>query len=172
MGAWRFRMIRYSAELKDAMVAKLCMPEGPTIYELSKETGIPRGSLYSWVHSKSRVGKMTSKNRPQDWSPEERLQAVFEAQNLDEQNLGVFLRRNGLHSSVLEEWKNEALASVAVNRKRGRPRKDPELVALEEENKKLKKDLRRKEKALAEQTALVILQKKVHELWGKDEDDE
>ena len=56
--------------------------------------------------------------------------------------------------------------------KRGRPRKDPELAASQEEVKKLKQDLRRKDRALAEQTALVILQKKANALWGQDEDDE
>jgi len=60
----------------------------------------------------------------------------------------------------------------ASKTKRGRPRKDPELVASQEEVKILKRKLRRMEKALAEQTALVILQKKVDALWGEPKDDE
>ena len=42
---------------------------------------------------------------------------------------------------------------------------------LKNENKALKKELRRKEKALAEAAALLILQKKANRLWGYDEDD-
>jgi transposase-like protein len=115
---------------------------------------------------------MDKDRRPEDWGPEEKLQAVFDAQGLDEQELGEFLRKRGLHSRQIEEWRKEALALVVGSKpQRGRPAKDPELVAALEENKQLKRDLRRKEKALAEQTALVILQKKVQALWG-DVDDE
>src|SRR5690606_29631362 len=105
---------------------------------------------------------------------EEKLQAVFESQSLNEEDLGAFLRKKGLHSADLDRWKKEIATAFSVTGKkvRGRPRKDPELVAALEENKKLKRDLRRKEKALAEQTALIILKKKAEELWGKDEDDE
>ena len=47
-----------------------------------------------------------------------------------------------------------------------------EMRALREENKKLKKELRRKDKALAETAALLVLQKKVEEIWAsKDEED-
>ena len=157
--------------MKEAMVVKLCSPDGPSALQLSKDTGISQTALSRW---KKQFGKMTTmKNRrPEDWSPEERLQAVFEAQGLDDEAFGVFLRKNGLHSNNLEAWKKEALADAAVKRTRGRPRKDPELVAALEENKLLKRDLRRKEKALAEQTAIIILQKKVKAIWGLEEDDE
>ena len=110
--------------------------------------------------------------RPDDWSPQERLQAVFESQGMDEDQLGAFLRKNGLHSNNLVDWKAEALSEAAKKKVPGRPRKNPELVAAEEEIKKLKRDLRRKEKALAEQTALVILKKKAQEIWGAEEEDE
>jgi transposase-like protein len=165
-------MRHYSSQIKETMVAKLCSPGGPSVYQLSKETGISQGSLYNWVQTFGGGRQVAKSRRPEDWSPEERLQAVFEAQGLDEQALGEFLRKKGLHSHHIEAWKKEAIADAAVKKKRGRPRKDPELAAAEEEIKKLKRDLRRKEKALAEQTALVILQKKAQELWGKDEDDE
>ena len=165
-------MRHYSSEIKETMVTKLCSPGGPSVYQLAKETGISSGSLYKWVGAFGK-GSRVKNRRPEDWSPEERLQAVFEAQGLDEQSLGEFLRKNGLHSNHLKEWQNEIVTLVSGSRKtRGRPRKDPELTAAQEENKALKRDLRRKEKALAEQTALVILQKKVRALWGQDEDEE
>ena len=155
------------------MVRKICSPGGPSALKLSRETGISQTALSRWV--KQFGEKMDKKaKRPEDWTPEERLQAVFEAQGLDEVKLGEFLRKKGLHSHHIDEWKKEALSgfSSSKKRKRGRPRKDPELVAAENEIKFLKRDLRRKEKALAEQTALVILQKKAQILWGKGEDEE
>ena len=166
-------MRHYSSEIKETMVSKLCSPGGPSVYQLAAETGISQGSLYNWVQvygGGNRVGKV---RRPEDWSPEEKLKAVFESQALGEQELGEYLRSRGLHSNQIETWKAEALAEASAQKKKpGRPRKDPEVAALEMENKELKRDLRRKEKALAEQTALVILQKKVQAIWGTDEDDE
>jgi len=165
-------MRHYSSELKESMVSKVCSPGGPSVYQLAKETGISQGSLYKWVQAFGGGNRVGKDRRPEDWSPEEKLKTVFEAQGLDEQGLGEFLRKHGLHSSQIEEWKTE-LASIvsSATKKPGRPRKDPEVVALEQENNQLKRDLRRKNAALAEQTALVILQKKARELWGTDEDE-
>lgn len=44
------------------------------------------------------------------------------------------------------------------------------MKTLRAENKALKKELNRKDRALAETAALLVLQKKVHEIWGNDED--
>ena len=116
---------------------------------------------------------MAKDRKPEDWGPKERFQAVLDAQDLDEQKLGQFLRTKGLHSSQITEWRKEALTiAIQSGGKRGRPRKDPELVAAEVQITALKRDLRRKEKALAEATAIMILQKKARALWGADEDDE
>lgn len=166
-------MRHYSAELKDTMVQKLCSPGGPSALQLSKSTGISQTALSRWKRQAGGLRAVKDK-RPQDWTLEEKLQAILQSQGLSGEEYGAFLRRKGLHSSDLEQWMKEVTAAVNAASKpaRGRPRKDPELVAALEENKQLKSDLRRKEKALAEQTALVILQKKVQELWGKDEDDE
>lgn len=165
-------MRHYSSEMRERMVTKLCSPGGPSVYQLAKETGISQGSLYKWVHTFGKGSRVGKERRPEDWSPEEKLQAVFDAHGLGEQELGEFLRKKGLHSQHIDAWKQEVTSLVTESKKRGRPRKDPELVALEHENKALKRDLRRKDRALAEQTALVILQKKARELWGTDEDDE
>lgn len=154
------------------MVAKLCSPGGPSVYQLAKETGISQGSLYNWVQAFGKGAAVGKDRRPEDWSARERLQAVFEVEGLSEAELGEFLRKNGLHSSHIVEWKREALSDADGKNKRGRPKKDPEIVALEEENKILKRDLRRKDSALAEQTALLILQKKIEARWSKDEDEE
>ena len=165
-------MRHYSSEIKETMVAKLCSPGGPSVYQLAKETGISQGSLYGWVQALGKGGQVKKDRRPEDWGPEERLQAVFEAQGLDEQALGEFLRKKGLHSHHIDAWKKEAILDAAGKKKRGRPRKDPELVAAEDQIKDLKRDLRRKDRALAEATAIMILKKKAEALWGKDEDEE
>jgi transposase-like protein len=105
--------------------------------------------------------------RPQDWSAEEKLQAVMDAANLNEADLGEYCRRNGLHTEVLEIWRETCLTSI-----RKGPRINPVEKALQKEIKELKRDLRRKEKALAEATALLILKKKAALIWGTDGEDE
>jgi transposase-like protein len=164
-------MRHYSNEMRETMVKKLCSPGGPSIYQLSKETGISQGSLYKWVQSFGEGRHLKKKHRSvDDWSPEQKLKAVIETAGLSEEELGEYLRKNGLHSSNIDEWRQAILSGFAS--KPGRPRKDPELATAQEELKLLKRDLRRKERALAEQTALVILQKKAEKIWGKYEDDE
>lgn len=164
-------MRQYSEELKRSMVQKLCSPGGPSVSQLSRDSGISPNNLYNWKYAFGRVGNMSKERRTDDWTPEERLQAVFEAQALSGIDLGEFLRKRGLHSQDIDSWRKEALALVsATKRQRGRPRKDPELAAAEEKIKHLERDLRRKEKALAEQTTLVMLQKKAQEIWAKYED--
>ena len=161
----------HSKELKESMVVKLCTPGGPSVFQLSKDSGISKVSLYKWRQAHGGI-QLEKKLKPDDWDPNDQLKAVFKAEGLSEPELGEYLRKAGLLSDQIEEWKREALAGVTEKRKRGRPKKDPELVSLETEVKLLKRDLRRKDRALAEQTAIVILQKKAQQLWGTDEDDE
>jgi transposase-like protein len=163
-------MQHYSRDIKETMVTKLCSPGGPTVYQLAKETGISVGSLYKWVQSFGEGQHLKKNKRSVEWTPEQKLEAVFETRGLSENELGEYLRSKGLHSADLEEWRQEMLSSFVS--KRGRPRKDPDLAEAQDRIKDLERNLRRKDRALAEQTALVILKKKAQELWGTDEDDE
>ncbi len=163
-------MQHYSRDIKATMVTKLCSPGGPSVYQLAKETGISSGSLYKWVQAFGEGFRVTQNRRPGDWTPEEKYAAVLETHSLSGEDLGEYLRKHGLHRSDLDQWKQEALSGFSS--KRGRPVKDPELVASQAKIKVLERDLRRKDRALAEQTTLVILQKKANALWGQDEDDE
>ena len=108
---------------------------------------------------------MTGK-RPQDWSAEEKLQAVIEAAAVSEEDLGAFLRRQGLHEAQLTQWRQLVLSGLKQAPKRpGKASTGPDRRVRE-----LERELARKEKALAEAAALLILKKKVREIWG-DEDD-
>jgi hypothetical protein len=73
---------------------------------------------------------------------------------MSEEELGQFLRENGLHSTDLDQWKEECLKGFKTP---GRPKKDPELVKAQKDKNQLQKELRRKEKALAEMSARVVL---------------
>jgi transposase-like protein len=99
--------------------------------------------------------------RPEDWKPEERLRAVIEAAGLSDAELGEFLRRSGLHEATLAEWRGAALEALGTRKTSGKEAKRV---------RELERELRRKERALAEAAALLVLQKKAQAIWG-DEDE-
>lgn len=103
--------------------------------------------------------------RPQDWSAEEKLRVVIEVAQLNEEELGAYCRRNGIQPTQVEKWKETCLTGF----RRG-PSIDPEKKELKAELKETRKELRRKEKALAETAALLVLKKKANALWGVEDD--
>ena len=108
---------------------------------------------------------MTAK-RPQDWSAEEKLAAVIEAASVAEAELGAFLRARGLHQAQLQEWRQRLLASLSERPAGAAKRTRAEARRI----RQLEHELTRKEKALAEAAALLMLKKKARAIWG-DEDE-
>jgi len=109
--------------------------------------------------------KIKKQKRPADRTPEEKLDLVLQASVLTDEELGEFLRRNGLHEADLKRWRHEALAGLGDRRPERRRSSDAKQI------RKLEKELVRKDKALAEAAALLVLQKKVREIWGDGDDD-
>jgi hypothetical protein len=104
--------------------------------------------------------------RPQDWNAQEKLAAVMEAASLSDEELGTFLRSRGLHEAQLQQWRDLMLAGLEPTTVY-RGEKAPESKRIRE----LEKDLRRKDKALAETAALLVLKKKAQAIWGDEDDD-
>ena len=104
-----------------------------------------------------------------DWTADEKMEAIIETAKMSENELGEYLRSKGLNSCDLENFKKEFISNAPC---RGRPKLDPEIVELRKNNTELKRDLNKKNKALAEMSARVILLKKSHLLWGEHEDDD
>ena len=106
-----------------------------------------------------------SAKRPSNLSPEEKLKIVNEAASLSNVELGAFLRSKGVHETHLEQWRMQMLGGL------GKTEKKPKTNSTETKRiRELEKELKRKDKALAETAALLVLKKKVQEIWG-DEDD-
>ncbi len=103
---------------------------------------------------------MKKKNRSKKWSAKQKLKAVSETLSANEAELGTYLRKEGLHSHELNEWQEQALASLDSSTKPSPPRE--EFEKLQDEVKRLEREILRKDKALAEASALLILQKKLH----------
>ncbi len=104
--------------------------------------------------------------RPRDWTAEEKLAAMIEAASLADEDLGAWLREKGLREANLKQWRQEILKGLAEPKARSSSRSSADTRRIRE----LERELTRKEKALAEAAALLMLKKKAQALWG-DEDD-
>ncbi len=164
---------RYSEAFKSKIVEKLLRPNGPSACAVSREVGISQPTLSRWAReavSLSDVSKKTSKKQKKKkrWSAEERLRIVAQASELSEEELGAFLRREGVHTNQLERWREVvrgALAGGQVSEARRQAERDRKRI------RELERELRRKDKALAESAALLWLKKKAQEIWGDEDDD-
>lgn len=177
--------VSYSEPFREKMVQKMAGPNGTSATSLSEEVGIPQGTLSRWLKQASTVPAVSKKTttrkkrrrsptgrrakRPQDWTPQQKLQAVLDAAVLGDDELGEFLRRKGLHEAQLEQWRD--LLQVAAPEVFGKRRRSNKPSLEQKRIRELEKELNRKEKALAETAALLVLQKKVQAIWGDEDDD-
>lgn len=165
-------MAKYSETFKAEMVRRMSPPNAIPAIRLAEEVGVHHSTLSRWRHDAGGGSLQGMKNketprRPEDWTPEAKLTAVLEAGALDGEALGSYLRRKGLHHTNLEQWRAQMMGglSTPARRSKGTPKKSSE----EKKIRSLEKELRRKDAALAEAAALLVLSKKVEALWG-DED--
>jgi len=170
-------MSTYTTGFKGRMIQRMAGPEAISATALSKEVGVSQNSLSRWLREASEVvptvAFMKKKHAAHKGSrrrtAEEKLQLVIRAAALSDEDLGAFLRTEGLHEAQLEEWRSKVMAAAegALKAPHGkRSEQTPERRKIRE----LERELRRKNDALAEASALLILKKKFESLLG-DEDD-
>lgn len=167
--------MEYSQSFKNAMVKRMLSRGKTPASHLAAEAGLHQSTLSRWVRESGKTGIMSRKtikaldSRPADRSPEDKFQLVVQASQLSDNKLGAFLRENGIHEAQLEQWKLEAMGGLSGHSPKPLPR--PKNSSDTKRIKALEKELRRKDKALAEAAALLILKKKAEALWGDGEDD-
>ncbi len=160
--------MRYSEAFKSKMVRKMSAPHGPSANALSADVGVHQSTLSRWQREAARVVGMKSNGKSyQSRSAAQKLEAVLEASSLSDHDLGPYLRRNGLYRKDLEQWREQMLKGLETKLKRRRTSKTPEGRRIRE----LEKEVRRKDAALAETAALLVLKKKAQAIWGAEDDD-
>ncbi len=163
-------MRNYSDELKASIIARLLPPNNEYVPDVAKETGIPKDTLYAWriKHRKGSQSVKSGQGRTGTMTSAQKFDIVLETAGMNEAELSEYCRRNGLYPEQINAWREtcrSANARVAVRNDRQKNRQ------LSKENKSLKTELRRKEKALAETAALLVLKKKAQAIWGDPEDE-
>jgi transposase-like protein len=167
----------YTNSFKAKMVQRLSAPNAISAIRLSKEVGVSQSQLSRWLQAARTVEPMT-KERTSDRvvhagstrSPAEKVRIVMAAAALGPGELGAFLRREGVHEAELEQWR-VAVVDGATSALEGGTTRPSSRSADTKRIKELERQIRRKDKALAETAALLVLQKKVHEIWGDGDDD-
>jgi transposase len=165
-------MNHLSLEAKEAIVLKAINQNGASIKLIAKSHNVGYSSLQKWVKC-YREGLPLSKRKQvsasaKQLSRTDQLNHLLATHGLDEVSLGKYCRKHGLYSYQLAEWQESLVKPPKPNNNQ---LKKAEMKKLKDENKRLQKELRRKEKALAEASALLILKKKADLIWGVGEED-
>jgi transposase len=148
-----------------------------TLKEVADSLGVGHSTLNRWmVQSRcqefepntesSSLRLMSKEKRPQDWSLEEKLKLIIACGPLDDEAVSAVCREQGIYPHHIKQWTQDFVGGA-----RAKAIAPSETKKLKHENKILKKELNRKDRALAETAALLVLQKKVQAIWGSSEDD-
>lgn len=159
-----------SEAFKQMAVKRYLLRKNKTVEEIQSELGISSGSLYRWLKKYSGYDNIAdmhqSGKRPQDRSAQEKMKACLQFAELSGDSQGEFLRKEGLCSSNIEQWQKRCLEALSSSRENTISRSD--FNHAQQRIKDLERDLSRKNKALAETAALLVLKKKADFLWGDE----
>ena len=164
------KQIRYTAEQRECVIQQMMPPLNRAVVELAKATGITTVTLRIWLKMARAEGRIMlgdGKQRDQ-WSSTNKFRIVLETAPLSEAELSAYCRMKGIYPEQVAQWRlicEQANAPVTV-----KPAAIPEAKADAKQVQRireLERTLKKKEAALAEAAALLVLEKKAAAIWGK-----
>ena len=165
----------YSQEFKEALVSKVLTSSDQSMSAIARQAQVSVSTLHTWVHRLKNSVKPNHQDLPlsskssSGWKAKQRFQALLDTQDLTGEALNAYCRQHGLYKHQLQRWREDFMNAKLDDRQN--KKQAAELKVQREKNKQLQRELRRKEKALAEASALLILKKKADLIWPDDEDD-
>lgn len=154
----------YEASVRESVLAQILKHQVP-LGQVAEANGIPYNTVWNWVRKAAKaatIANAMSDKRTSEFTPEERFRILMETSRLSSEELGVYLREKGLFEATLREWQRQALGGL-TDRPVVRNRSEEKRI------QKLERELARKDKALAEAGALLLLRKKVEALLEDEE---
>jgi len=166
-------MSRYSQERKEAILKKLLPPYSRSVAEIAKEEGISDATLYYWRKQLRKSGTVVPDNNTssEQWSAQTKLAVVAETFSMTENELSQYSREKGLYPEQIHQWRSECVQGFKSTKENEIETKK-QAKADKLEIKQLRKELRYKEKALAETAALLVLRKKLRAFYGEEPEDD
>lgn len=163
----------YSPERKAAVLTKMLPPNNVRLGQLANEEGISEATLAKWRAEARAKGRLLpdANAGPEGWTSRDKLAAVIETASMNAADLGEYCRRRGVYLEQLSVWR-EACERANDWERAATSRITRETKDDKKRIKELERDLARKEKALAEAAALMLLRKKAEAIWGRGGEDE
>ena len=157
---------KFSEEQRRMWVKKFLTRGDKSIDVFCRENVLSATALYKWVNKYGKTDDMKPLTRtPQTWTPDEKFKAVMAFDSLPVEEQGTFLRREGVHADHIEMWREKMQKSLVPETQDKRTERNELIYKVLE----LEKELSRKDKALAEAAAILILKNKVDLIWGTEE---
>jgi transposase-like protein len=157
---------RYSEEFKESIVQKILHRDDRSIREVCEAEGVGKSTASNWLRACGSVAGMKPLTVVKKWPAEAKLKALHDTRDLSEGDMGVYLRREGLYGQQVAEWRLDVLKSLDEARARPQAHRRDER---DDRIKELERDLARMEKALAEASVRMMLEKKADAFWASRE---
>jgi transposase-like protein len=155
------RPSRYSQAFRDQALQRACQRGERTLNEVAADLSLNVATLKSWM-KQARKASASPQRLPTDRPLAERFELLVQSAALQGEALSAYCRERGLFVHQLQAWRREFTTPVALPDAELKSRCD----ALTRERDALQREIVRKDKALAEAAALLVLSKKVQALWG------
>ena len=165
-------MARYSEDFKMGIIKRMMPPQSESVISLAREIGLSEAALHRWKKEAKAKGiaipnGMTTAER---WSTQDKFSIVVETAKMSEIELAEYGRSKGLYIEQIQAWRDACMqANGGIAQQASQLQKENRIK--DREIKQLSQELRRKESALAETAALLVLRKKARAIWGDNEDE-
>jgi hypothetical protein len=145
-------------------VARLLPPESAAVDVVARELGIGSDTLERW---REEVRSRPARGRA--WTAGSRLEAVVTTAAMNEADKSAWCRTHGVYPDDLAKWRASATTALAAPEEM---RASPQATRQDRKRiKELERELLRKDRALAETAALLVLSKKVQAIFNTGEDE-
>ena len=165
--------MKYSKEYRESILRRIMPPNSESIARIAKEEGISEQTLRNWQKRARRDGYAApgTDAQSEEWSTQDKFVIVVETVSMNESELAEYARKKGLYVEQIKAWRDACMnANGGIAKEAARLNRA--LKDSQKERRKLERELHRKEKALAEAAALLVLRKKARAIWGDPEDEQ
>jgi len=150
---------RYGQGFKDRAVARLLPPQSASVDEVAREVGVGAQTLQRWLGD-----ALSRPARERAWTAPARLEAVIATASLDEAARGAWCREHGVYPQQLAQWRDSATQALAQPEE---ARASPQQTRQDRRRiKELEREVHRKDRALAETAALLVLSRKLEAVFN------
>ncbi len=163
-------MPRYSEERRAAVVAKLLPPQSLSPQEVAEQEGLSLATVYKWraeARAKGQCLPAANAQGAEQWSSKDRFAAVLETAAMNAEQSAEYCRRRGLYPEQLVAWRHDCEQAGSLSQQ-ARQREAEEIKTQRTRIRALERELQRKDAALAETAALLVLAKKTQAIWGDE----